>query len=251
MLHKTYSIILMRINDMGVIVDKCADSGFFNALDAYKIKYYKSYNLDYLYKPVNTHPDMQIHFITGCLAVVAPSVYDYYRSILPDKIELHKGEKDPDGTYPGDCAYNVAKVGKKVIGNLAYTDTVIKKIYTKFGFEFINVRQGYTKCNLCVVDKNSVITEDEGLYKTLVEHGIDVLKIPSGEVELKNFDNGFIGGASGFIANKKLAFYGDISKCSYYEKIKSFINSRKVDIIYLSQTKLKDFGSILYFDDTF
>lgn len=234
---------------MAVIVDKYADQEFFKALDARKIKYYKSFDLDFLYKPVNTHPDMQIHFITERIAVVAPSAYDYYRSVLPRRVILYKGEKDPDSTYPGDCAYNVAKVGKKVIGNLAYTDSVIKKMYAELGFEFINVKQGYTKCSLCIVDENSVITEDEGLCKALITQGIEVLKIPSGEVELKSFDNGFIGGASGFISNKKLAFYGDISKCSYYEIIKSFINSKNVDIIYLLQTKLKDFGSILYFDD--
>ena len=236
---------------MAVIVDKYADKEIFDALDVYKIKYYKSYELDFLYKPVNTHPDMQIHFVTNRCAVVAPYAYDYYRSVLPDKIELYKGAKDPDGTYPGDCAYNVAKVGKKVIGNLAYTDSVIKKMYEDFGFELINVKQGYTKCSLCIVDDNSVITEDEGLYKILTEHGVDIIKISAGEVLLKNFDNGFIGGASGFIGHNNLAFYGDISKCSYYNQLKKFINDRKVNIICLLQTKLKDFGSILFFDDEF
>lgn len=234
---------------MPVIVDKNADTEMFNALDMYKIKYYNSYSLDFLYKPVNTHPDMQIHFITKDCAVVAPSAYNYYRSILPECIILHKGEKDPNSTYPGDCAYNVAKVGKKVIGNLEYTDSVIKKIYTELGFRLINVKQGYTKCNLCVIDDNSVITEDEGLYRRLAEEGFDVLKIPSGEIKLKNFDNGFIGGASGYVANKKLAFCGDISKCSYYENVKHFINSKGIDIIFLLQTAPEDFGSIIFFGD--
>lgn len=236
---------------MAVIVDKCADKELIDALDILKIKYFKSYDLKFLYKPVNTHPDMQIHFITERLAVVAPSAYDYYKCILPEKIVLHKGAKDPDGTYPGDCAYNVAKLGKKVMGNLTYTDSVIKKIYTELGFEFINVKQGYTKCNLCIVDENSVITEDKGLYKVLTAKGVNVLKIPSGEVALKHFDNGFIGGASGFIDQKKLAFCGDISKCSYFKQIESFIKDRDVNIICLLQTKLKDFGGILFFDDDF
>ncbi len=234
---------------MAVIVDKNADTELFNALDMHKIKYYKSYDLDFIYKPVNTHPDMQIHFITNNCAVVVPSAYNYYRNVLPEHIILYKGEKDPDSTYPGDCAYNVAKVGKKVIGNLAYTDSVIKKIYTELGFKFINVKQGYTKCNLCVVDDNSVITEDEGLFRKLVDEGLDVLKIPSGEVKLKYFDNGFIGGASGFIEQNKLAFCGDLSKCSCYNDIKKFISDKKVDIICLLQTKPEDFGSILFFGD--
>lgn len=234
---------------MAVIVDRCADSKFFETLDKCKIKYYKSYNLNFLYKPVNTHPDMQIHFITENIAVVAPTAYEYYRDILPKGIALYKGAKDPDGTYPGDCAYNVAKIGKKIIGNLKYTDSVIKKIYTELGFEFINVKQGYTKCNLCIVDDNSAITEDEGLYKILTAYGIDVLKIPSGEVEMLCFDNGFIGGASGFIDNKRIAFYGNILKCTYFKQLEKFITERKVDIICLSKTILKDFGSILFFGE--
>ena len=236
---------------MAVIVDKCADKELFDALDVLKIKHFKSCDLDFLYKPVNTHPDMQIHFITERIAVVAPSAYDYYRGILPDKILLHKGAKDPDGTYPGDCAYNVANLGKKVIGNLAYTDSVIKKIYTELGFELVNVKQGYTKCNLCIVDESSVITEDEGLYKVLTSQGVNVIKIPSGDVSLKYFDNGFIGGASGFIGRKTLAFCGDISKCTYFKQIEGFIKDKDVNIICLLQTKLKDFGSILFFDDDF
>ncbi len=235
---------------MAVIVDRCADLEFFEALDRCKIKYYKSYNLDFLYKPVNTHPDMQIHFITENIAVVAPSAYEYYRDILPEGIALYKGAKDPDSTYPCDCAYNVAKLGKKIIGNLKYTDAFIKKMYTELGFEFINVKQGYTKCNLCIVNDNSAITEDEGLYKKLTANGIDVLKIPKGEIELKSFDNGFIGGASGFIDNKRIAFYGDLLKCSYCKQIKNFITDKKVDLICLSQTKLKDFGSILFFNES-
>lgn len=234
---------------MAVIVDKNADTELFNALETLKIEYYKSYDLDFLYRPVNTHPDMQIHFITSRCAVVAPSAYDYYRKILPNSIDLYRGEKDPDGTYPGDCAYNVAKVGKKVIGNLAYTDSVIIKIYSELGFQFINVKQGYTKCSLCIVDDNSVITEDAGLYRRLVGYGLDVLKIPSGEVKLKNFEHGFIGGASGFIGLNKLAVCGDLTKCSFCNEVKTFINDRKVDIIYLLQTKPEDFGSILFFGD--
>ncbi len=233
---------------MAVIIDKCADSKSLATLKSLNIKYYKTDSLDFLYAPVNTHPDMQIHFIDYHTAVVAPSVYEHYVKTLPSNITVLKGEKDPGRTYPEDCAYNVAKLGKRVIGNLFYVDSVIKNLYTAKGFEFINVKQGYTKCNLCIVDDNSVITEDEGLFKSLTNHGIDVLKIPHGEVKLKFFDNGFIGGAAGKIASDKIAFYGDVSKTTYFEQIESFLSSRGVKMISLSQSTLNDFGSILYFN---
>lgn len=232
---------------MAIIIDKSADEAILTTLKQLNIKYYKSCSLDFLYSPVNTHPDMQIHFVDPQTAVTAPSAYEYYKNTLPSYVRIIKGNSDPDCTYPGDCAYNVAKLGKRIIGNLHYTDTKIKEIYSAQGYEFINVNQGYTKCNLCVVNQNSAITEDEGLYKTLSAYGLDILKIPPGSVDLKGFDNGFIGGASGFIAENKLAFCGKPSDNSLLNIINSFVKSKLVDIIFLSTTNLVDLGSILYF----
>ena len=234
---------------MGVIVDRCASDEVFESLKKLNIRYIKSADLSNLYKPVNTHPDMQIHFIDEKTAVSAPSVFEYYKARLPLSIKLYKGANDPGSTYPFDCAYNVAKLGKRIVGNFSYTDAVIKELYQQSGYEFINTKQGYTKCSLCIVDKNSVITEDQGLSETLINNGINVLKIQPGEVGLNNFEYGFIGGASGEISPRKLAFFGDISKTVYSDKVISFIKDRDVDIIYLSQTKLHDYGSLLYFED--
>ncbi len=232
---------------MAVIIDKSANNEIFTTLDKLNIDYYKSYNLDFLYSPVNTHPDMQIHFTDTDTAVVAPSAYEHYKKILPQRINIIQGSHDPGCTYPEDCAYNVAKLGKKIIGNLNYVDTKIMKIYSEENYEFINVNQGYTKCNMCVVDDNSVITEDEGLYRILSKIGVDVLKLPAGNVGLRGFDNGFIGGASGFLSNNKLALCGIIEDKFITDKIFSFVKSKSVDIIYLSSTNIEDFGSILYF----
>lgn len=234
---------------MGVIIDKNASGEIFLALEKLNITYYKSMDLDFLYKPVNTHPDMQIHFINENCAVAAPSVFSYYKSILPKSITLYQGAKDPGSTYPYDCAYNVANMGKKIIGNHSYTDSVIQKLYKDMGCEFVNIKQGYAKCNLCIVDENTAITEDAGIYNTLKQHEIDVLKVPVGEISLKFFKYGFIGGASGKITPKKICFCGDISKLSYFNEINTFLKKRDVDIICLSQTKPSDFGSILYLND--
>ncbi len=234
---------------MAVIIDKCINPSVLRKLNELGIKYYKSANIDLLYEPVNTHPDMQIHFTDEHTAVVAPSVFEYYEKILPKCINLIKGQSDPGSTYPRDCAYNVVRLGKKIIGNLLYADEEILKIYSQNGFEFIDVRQGYTKCNLCIVDSNSVITEDEGLFRTLSKNDIDVLKLSTYEVQLRNFKNGFIGGASGFLSQGQLGFFGKISEHTEFDKIKTFISKKNIDIIELSTTKMQDFGSMLYLKD--
>ena len=236
---------------MGVIIDSAANSEIFCKLKNLGVSIFKSTSLDFLYLPVNTHPDMQIHFVDEVTAVVAPSAYNHYKSVLPSNINLIKGISDPDSTYPEDCAYNVARLGNKIIGNLSYLDTKIIEVYKERESTFVDVKQGYTKCNLCIVDNNSVITEDEGLCRTLTGIGVDVLKISPGGVGLKNFPYGFIGGASGLLNNKQLLFCGDLSFHPDGDKIINFVNQKGVDIIYLSSTKLFDLGSILYFDDSF
>ncbi len=236
---------------MGIIIDKAANAEILKTLDELNVLYYKSCSLDFLYKPVNTHPDMQIHFVNENEGIVAPSAYEHYKKILPNHITLTIGSSDPSCTYPGDCAYNVAKLGKKIIGNLRYTDTKILDYYSAQGCEFINVNQGYTKCNLCIVDDNSAITEDEGLCKTLSKAGLDILKIPAGSVMLPGFSHGFIGGASGFVLKNMLAFGGNINDECIKNNIIKFVKSKYVDIIFLSSTKLADLGSILYFNTSF
>ncbi len=236
---------------MGVLVDCQAPDAVFFTLENLKIKYYKSCCLDYLYNPVNTHPDMQIHFISSDFAVVAPYVYEYYRNILPASITLIKGDKDPQNTYPGDCAYNVAKMGNKIIGNHKYTDFKIMEVYRNMGYEFINVKQGYTKCNMCIVDENSVITEDKGLYNTLTPYGFDVLLLNTHSIKLNGFDYGFIGGATGFIKPACLGFLGNLSLHPEEKQIKNFLKERNVDIISLLLTDFFDFGSLMYLNDCY
>ncbi len=232
---------------MGVIIDKNADEAILNELEGRGAFICRSFEMKSLPQPVNTHPDMQIHFASRTLAFAAPSAFEHYRTLLPDSVRLICGAADPGSTYPYDCAYNIARVGNRIIGNFKYTDSELLNYYSNLNYTFIDVKQGYTKCNLCTVDDSSAITEDEGIFRKLTAAGVDVLKLPAGEIELCGFDHGFIGGASGFLSENTLAFFGDFSKNSYYEKLKKFVLSKKVDIIFLSSTKPADYGSLLYF----
>ncbi len=232
---------------MSIIVDCNIDRKIKEGLTDKNIEFFKSFCIEDLYYPVNTHPDMQIHFVNEDLAFVAPIAFSHYEKILPKHVKLIKGSKNPEGTYPGDCAYNIAIIGKRVVGSLRYVDVKLKEYYSSKGYEFIDVKQGYSKCNLCIVDENSVITEDEGLFKTLSGKNISVLKIRPGGVCLSGFSHGFIGGASGFISPDELAFYGDLTKHPDYALISEFINERGVQITCLSPDRLTDYGSILFF----
>ena len=67
-------------------------------------------------------------------------------------------------TYPYDVSYNACQIGDFIIGS-KYTDSMISTNIT--------VKQGYTKCSICVTSKNSCITSDRGIDKILKGNGIN------------------------------------------------------------------------------
>ncbi len=192
-------------------------------------------------KALKYHPDMQIVKGDNCY-ICAPECYEYYKPYFEMlNIKLVRGSAAPCEKYPLDVCYNVAVVGNYAVHNFNYTD---KQFLKHSSLEHINVKQGYSKCSLCVVSSNAAITSDEAIAKTLANYGIDVLKVSAGNVTLEPFEYGFIGGASGLIDKNKLAFCGDISLHPDYQKIKCFCSKHDVEIINLTSGQLVDVGTI-------
>ena len=146
--------------------------------------------------------------------------------------------------YPGHAIYNGCSTGKFFIHNSKITAPELKKAVLDAGLIPIHVAQGYSKCNCVVVDENSIITSDAGIQKACLNAGLDVLLIEKGQVVLEGYDYGFLGGASGKVGNFIL-FNGDITLHSDYDKIKSFIEARNLEIVYFDQYPLTDIGSII------
>ena len=147
--------------------------------------------------------------------------------------------------YPFDVPMNSVSLGDNLICCKKYIHKEIYDYATLLNFNVINVNQGYSKCNMCIVDKNSVITEDIGIFNCLTKNGFDVLLLQKNCVKLEGYKYGFIGGASGKIAPYKIAFMGDISLHPEYDRIKRFLYKRDIEPISLSDEPLTDFGSLL------
>lgn len=195
----------------------------------------------------STHPDIQLHFVDSNTAVCEPTALAYYQSQMPEHIQLIPGKNRCTSTYPKDIAYNVTRIGKHIFGNLKYTDSMVLHYYKQKSYFLHDVRQGYTKCNTCIVDDAHVITEDIGLHNIFMENKIVSLLISPGEVELEGYPNGFIGGASGKAENR-IYFNGNLKKHPQGEIIEGFVrNTGKVPKS-LSDNKLRDNGSMIFFD---
>lgn len=203
-----------------------------------------SYKNNNVCKYLSEHADMQIVNIGNKNLICAPECFNYYKEKLKKySLNLIQGNTYLSCNYPDDIAYNIIVSEDLAIHNFKYTDAVLLS-YIK-DKKIINVSQGYTACTLCPVSENAFITADVGMYRTLISHGMDVLCISQGGIELPGFDYGFIGGAS-FMADKgTLAFNGCIEKHPDYNRIKEFCARRDVRLLSLSANKLMDIGSFV------
>ena len=155
--------------------------------------------------------------------------YPAFRQLLP--------------VYPGDIAYNAACTGRFLIHNLKYTAPHILEYAKAAGMSLVNVKQGYAKCSTVIVDKDSIITYDQGIAKACGSAGLDVLTIRPGHILLPGYDTGFIGGTSGRIGNT-ICFNGDLSAHPDGEAIADFISERGLKVRAFADWPLTDIGSI-------
>lgn len=147
--------------------------------------------------------------------------------------------------YPEDSAFNAACTGKYFIHNLSITNRKLLRAAKEMGMTLIDVRQGYTKCSVVVVDENSIITYDEGIIAACSKYPeLEVLRVAPGFVRLDGYDTGFIGGASGRVGDE-IIFHGDLFAHPDFSAIVAFIEQRGLTCKWFADFKLTDIGSIL------
>ena len=232
---------------MILIVNNEIPENMLNKLVSKGYNVIKSMKLSDVNMPVATHPDIQVHKLQDDLLVCAPECYEYYRSCIPDRIMIYKGSTKLFGTYPNDCAYNVARIGSYVFSNTKHTDKNILEFYRQNNKKIIHVKQGYTACNSLVIG-NVILTEDIGIHNTIMVNKLKIKSIllPKGEISLTGFPYGFIGGAAGGLKNK-LYWYGSPATCSYCNILKDVLKEEGVNSIALSSDPLQDLGGIICF----
>ena len=202
--------------------------------------------------PMAYHPDMFCFNLGKNRWIFYDEIYEANRNII-DKLNLDIIiEKSPQSCgYPHDVGLNAAMFGGNLICRVKYTNEKILEYAREYGKNIIDVKQGYAKCSVCIVDENSVITSDVSIYnkicKKAPQNNINALLITPGHIDLPGCGYGFIGGCSGLIKSdgkNLLAFTGDINLHPDREKIKDFCRGRGVEPVSLSGEKLRDYGSL-------
>src|SRR5690606_21807117 len=115
----------------------------------------------------------------------------------------------------------------------------------KENLEFVDVKQGYSKCSMAVIDERAIITADYPIYKELSKRGIDVLLIQPGHIVLEGYSYGFIGGATGNLSKDVIMISGSMKEHPDKLKIENFIKRYNKEIYWLSHEKIIDIGTII------
>lgn len=146
--------------------------------------------------------------------------------------------------YPNDCLLNFADIGDYIICNKSILTEEIADLLPKK--TIIDVKQGYSKCSVCICKRNTIITDDISVYNAVLQFdNINSLLVEKGSVHINKYDYGFIGGCCGLIDKNTLLFNGDLSTHSAFDKIKNFLYDNGVSYIDIKGKPLTDIGSII------
>ncbi len=227
-----------------VIVDYRINPKSIEKLSEFGIDVIKTKKIDGLYESVCGHADMQIVHLGKNTFVCEPSVYDYYKAQMPEA-KIIKGKTLLSDKYPSDIAYNGAAIGNYFFHNLKYTESTVYEYYKSMCGKLINVKQGYTKCSVCIISGNAIITSDRKINESALMYGIDSVCINPKEIRLCGMSNGFAGGIGGLIDKNTLAVNGDVSLTSFGAEFIGFCEKHGVSVIPLNSGIPEDIGSIL------
>ena len=156
-----------------------------------------------------------------------------------------KTDEEIKGNYPDDIKLNCALIGKYLLCNTRFIADEITTFCKNNNIEPLHTNQGYSKCSVCVLNDNAVITEDTAIASLLKNYQIDVLKITEGNICLSKDHYGFIGGSSGKLNDNEIYFSGDLSSHPDYDRIIEFLNKYHVKPIFNKNRKLNDFGGFV------
>ncbi|MDP4092222.1 MAG: hypothetical protein Q8920_02580 [Bacillota bacterium] len=200
-----------------------------------------------VYDAIAFHPDIMLHHIGEKTIVYAPGTSpNLLEQLQGYGFELIEGSSCLTAQYPGDIAYNAARVGSFLIHNFKYTDRALLNLLEKENLTFINVKQGYTKCSVSVVNENSIITHDKGIAAAVEKYGINVLLLEEAdEILLPGLDRGLIGGCGGLAAKNKWVVNGNLRLLKSHALIFSFLEARGIKPISLAKGSVIDIGSVL------
>lgn len=188
------------------------------------------------------HADLSVFVPDDQKVIVGEALYPYFVKLLTNMDANYTviASERQGRTYPQDAGLCVCRAGKHIIYNHKTVDPNAEKCL--YGVR-ISVPQGYSKCSVCIVADDAIITPDNAIAQRASEHGIDVLKISPGHIVLDGYPYGFIGGAAFLMDEHSLALTGTLENHPDEERILTFLRKYAVNPVYLTDEPIFDIGS--------
>jgi len=210
-----------------------------------------------VYPAISGHPD--IFFCkTPEMLIVHPGLPEFYFQQLkehgvqyitgnPDSSIEHRVSsiEHPASSiqHPASIHYNTAVNDRYLVHRLEYTDPVIlQHCHT---LKKIPVKQGYTRCNLLLMNDDHYLTSDAGIHKNLTRSGLEGVFVSPEGILLPGFPNGFIGGAMGLL-NETIFIIGSLDHYSEGVVVRNYLEDLNYRMIELYDGPLFDGGGILF-----
>lgn len=147
--------------------------------------------------------------------------------------------------YPDDVRLNCSIIGNKIICNKRTVAKEILEFAEIEKYQIIDTKQGYSRCSVCIINENAIITDDPSIFKAAQNFFNDTLFISKGSIGLKAASYGFIGGCTGKLSKNKIAFNGRIESHTDHNRIIDLLNKYNITAIELTGKKLEDIGGII------
>ena len=198
---------------------------------------------DCLRSSISSHPDMRYMYF-GHGVLFTDNIADT-PSEIKDKFDNTVIRENLTEAYPGDARLNCVTLGKYFICNEKSVSKTILDFAYKSGLEIIFVNQGYTKCSICILNENAIITDDKSIYTAAQNFLNDVTFISKGSIRLKGMNYGFIGGCTGKLSKNEIAFSGRIESHDNHNDIYDSLIRNNITAAELTDGPLEDIGSII------
>lgn len=221
----------------------CDDNTLEKAFEELSVKVVKPTQSELLEAPVRLHADILANYVGNNTFLV-----DYHQNELIEFVEQSGGMvkiiNNIKSPYPNDCLLNFADIGDYIICNKSnLSQKILEALPQK---QIIDVNQGYSKCSVCIVNHNTIITDDISIYNAVSQYAhIKSLLVEKGSVRIEKYDYGFFGGCCGLIDKDLLLFNGDLSTHNDFRNIIEFLNINNVNYIDVKGKPLTDIGSII------
>lgn len=232
---------------MIAIVDRAYYDILRDKLNKFNINSFPSFESRILKGAVKTHPDMSLFKYDEDTLIASRESFDYYNEIFKGtKINIINANEDPHEKYPSDVKFNALRVGEHLI---CKRDVCAKSIIKRFDeAKIINSSQGYVKCSVIDVGNEYFASDDKYLYEIIKSFGKKCILLDKGFVKIKDYNYGFIGGASGY-ARDKIFLTGKIINEANRIRLEEFSREINKELIYLTEYDIFDIGTLMIMEE--